>query len=566
MSPTRLLASLLASVLLVAAAVAIDRSPDADPAAAPRPDRSPTGAETSPESPSPTLSPSPADPEASARALELLTSTDAAAAAGGEEVLGAGLTLAQGDWRTLGDPAWPVRAERPVYVVEASLGDGAQRVDADVVIAWRPDRDEERVVLRSLATSTVLQQNGGEVALEVSLDGEPVEFEEDGDGARIIIPASIGAGEAHLLRLRIGYDLVEGSRLDGRGGPAGFGLLARFPEGGGVPLTANLGHWLPLLTFDPGPMVPWGDVGAFPVAIWSVLIDHAGEIVTGGEEDTCPAEVEVIAACTWARGLSLRDLSAVWFGDPPIVATGQVGRLTVNAVAPADTFTREANRQALVESTGSVEVFAEVLGPVAWREFDVVAAHLLEGAAGMEFPGLVIIDLDVYAALSGRFGTYVIAHEAAHQWFHALVGNSSLDSPVIDESLAQYLGVLFYAEAFGEDAADQLARSAIRDRYAGARQRGLEDEPPAQPLEEFEGDAAYGPLVYARAPLAWLAAEEQLGRDRLLAFLAELVDRYALDHVSDDELLDDATAFDPDLGEILQRYWFDPAPVDGPTG
>ena len=448
-------------------------------------------------------------------------------------------------------------------MADVSIDEDTQAIEADVVIAWRPTEDGEQIVLRALPASAVLQNNGGELEVSVELDGEAVEFEEDADGARLIVTEGVTAGQAYLLRIQLAYDLVGPGPLNGTGGPAGFGLLALHPESGSQPAIANLGHWLPLLTFDPDPMVPWGDVGAFPVAIWSVRIVHPGSVVTGGEEDACPddPELRAILTCTWARGTALRDVSAVWFGDEPTVHTEAAGRLTVNAVMPAGAFPEAINQQALTESVASVEVFAEAFGPLAWREFDVVAAPLLEGAAGMEFPGLVIIDTEIYDALEGRLGTYVIAHEAAHQWFHALVGNSSLDSPVIDESVAQYLSVLFYAAAYGEEAGERFAQSALRDRYAGARRGGLEDEPPAQPLEEFAGDHAYGPLVYARAPLAWLEAEERLGRGAVVRFLAQIVDRYGLDHLSDDELLDTATEFDPELGEVLERYWFDPAPV-----
>ena len=55
-------------------------------------------------------------------------------------------------------------------------------------------------------------------------------------------------------------------------------------------------------------MVPWGDVGAFPPAIWSAVVRHAGLLVTGGEEGPCPVEED---GCVWARGVALRDLSAV---------------------------------------------------------------------------------------------------------------------------------------------------------------------------------------------------------------------------------------------------------------
>jgi hypothetical protein len=100
----------------------------------------------------------------------------------------------------------------------------------------------------------------------------------------------------------------------------------------------------------------------------------------------------------------------------------------------------------------------------------------------------------------------------------------------------------------------------MRNRYDEALADGLRSDPPAQALADFASTAAYGALVYGRAPLAFVEAEEALGRAAVVAFLADLVAGHALAELTDDAVLDLAREHDADLGTIIERWWFDGTP------
>ena len=68
-------------------------------------------------------------------------------------------------------------------------------------------------------------------------------------------------------------------------------------------------------------------------------------------------------------------------------------------------------------------------------------------------------------------------------------------------------------------------------------------------------------MVYARAPIGWVAAEDAAGRDAVVAFIAGFVDRHALGFVTDEQLLEEARGEAPAVHEALTRYWVDPRPV-----
>ncbi|MBW3618846.1 MAG: hypothetical protein KY461_01260 [Actinobacteria bacterium] len=553
----RVLAATVASVLFLASVLGISRARqqagDRPVAAAPESSPTPTPPPrpgTAPPTPAPTATAEPRDPALA------LADPDAAAALGADRLLAAGLAAAQGPWRDLGDAAWPTRNERPVYVGAVALDDDGGRVTADLVVATRLSEPAGELVLRLLPGARALGDGTG-LTVTATVDGDVTEAVVDRDGARLVVPLGRerGAGEAVLLRFDVTYDLVTVGRIVDDGGPAAFGLLASHPVG------ATLGHWLPLLTLpgEDGAMVPWGDVGGFPVAIWSLRTVHDGTLVTGGADGDCPEPAAGGRACTWSRGIALRDVSAVLYHEEPVTAATDVAGIRHRAVAAVGT--AAAAEAVLGEVVGAAVSFGNRFGALAWNEVDTVAVPLGRGAAGMEFPGLSLIDDEQWTEIEGGFGTAVIAHEIAHQWFHALVGNGSLSSPVVDESLAQYLSYLYWQDTYGPAAARAYAQRSFLDRYEAARARGVRDEAPAQPVDAFPDAETYGVMVYARAPLAWVAAEDELGAEAVEAFLGQVVSRYGLDTVSDRQLVEDAFAFDPELGAILQRAWFTDEPL-----
>lgn len=499
---------------------------------------------TSPAAPSPAPSPSAAAPDASA-----LESPEAAAAAGADALLRLSTDVGSGPWRDLAVPAWSELERRPVYVAAVTLTDDRRAVAADVVIATEAPEPGE-LVLRLLPAATALGSMGVDGA-RVSVDGRPVEAEVDRDGARLVVPLGERGAEPLLLRIRIDYRVPDLEDIADDGGPAAFGVLARTAD------TTTLGHWLPVLTLpgEDGPMVGWGDVGGFPVALWSVVIRSDATVLTGGADGPCPVAGP---DCTWARGLALRDVSAVAVGQHT-VAAASAGPHSVRAFAPGEVGGADAVAEETAAATG---VLAGHFGPLAWHEIDTVAVPFGAGAAGMEFPGLALIDRDHWTDLGGGFGTYIITHEVGHQWFHALLGSGSLSDPVVDESLSQYASYLYFREALGTAAAQRLADRFFRGRYAAAVEAGLAPAAPARPLAAFDGDDAYGPLVYGRGPLAWLRAEEAVGADRVIAFVDGLVEEHGLRAVSDEQVLAAARAFDPALAEVIERVWFDPAHLD----
>ena len=489
--------------------------------------------------PAPTVTTPVEDPTVAAR--EVLTDVDRAATTDPTELRVAVATAMGGDLAGLVVDAWEDRVLEglpgwPVVTGRAQLGlDGS--VDLDVVLATPPDEDGD-LVLRWLPSAPALGDAVG--ALTVEVGGVEVEVEVDEGGARLVVP--VEPGPDHLVRVRASYTVPAREVIVDDGTPAGYGLLAS--TGGAV----MLGHWLPLVALpgDDGPMQARGDVGAFPPAAFSLVVQHEGSLVTGGTERDCPTPAPT---CTWVQGVGLRDVSAVLLADP-VTASADVATVHAPSTSPAGRLQEVAE-----ESDDGLAVLADALAPLPWTEVDVVAAPISPGAAGMEFPGMVWVDPTAWPEPGPEFGSYVLAHELGHQWFHALVGNGSLSAPVVDESLAQYLSVVLFDRLFGPREGASLAARSLGGRHDRAVEDGLPDEPPAQPLAAFDSARSYGANVYGRGGQAWVTAEVAAGRDAVLEALRVLVARYGLREVDEEVVLDIVREVAPAAVDPLVAGW-----------
>ena len=71
----------------------------------------------------------------------------------------------------------------------------------------------------------------------------------------------------------------------------------------------------------------------------------------------------------------------------------------------------------------------------------------------MEYDGLYFLSNGFYNLYQGTPGEYLIAiaaHETAHQWWYALVGNDQAMEPWLDEALCTYSERLFYEHLYPE--------------------------------------------------------------------------------------------------------------------
>jgi hypothetical protein len=364
--------------------------------------------------------------------------------------------------------------------------------------------------------------------------------------------------------------------LGGEGlAPAAIGLLARHPGG------LALGHWFPTYLSpgteaDPEPG-GFGDIGNFPAAFFSARFEvpRGWEVVTGGvaRESGRAGDRSFFVE----EGAGLRDLAAYVGRDLRQVTVPGDG-VEVRVLAPAGS--TAPLEEVAAETRRSLAAFQSGFGPYPWTQLDVVGVPLGSAVGGMEWPGMVWISADIMAGGIPGFGSevlgglgslvallggagelfttlreFVIAHEVAHQWWHALVGNDSITAPVVDEPLAQFSACLYWEQAHGAAEGRRVCDLQVPAQYRVMRALGQPDAPADQPTEAFVSSLQYGGVVYGKAPGFYQAARSVVGDEALLAGLRGYVATHAFGVARPADLLAALQAAAPDHAAALEGLW-----------
>lgn len=529
--------------------------------------------------------------------------------------------------------------DAPHYELTATVDPETGAVDGTVQ-ADVPAGDAAEAHLRYFPA--LVNREAAEIT-RASVDGSSVDYELDASLLTLPLP------DAHedWVRLEVDFNYEAPEFTDpgmlgslgsltgeDEGGlqPSDIGLLARSED------VVTMGHWFPIwipdgLTATPDPQ-GFGDIGNFPAAVIQadITAPEGWTVVSGG------TTVSPDSGSTIEAGVGLRDLGVVLVRDATIHEDESSGTL-VRVVAPSASGPDDQTLTEVAEETAtSVEVLSDTFGPYPWTELDVVATPLGSGVGGMEWPGAIWIESNIFAGglpgmgdlgdlgslgdlgmgdlgsledmlgdlseedmemlndllgsilggegdvgdlgdlglgdlgagdagpdddgLGGNLGSafdpavlgairpWTVAHEVGHQWWHAMVGNDSMDSPIVDEPLAQYSACVVFKDAWPTDA-DTICEANTAGAYQQMRMMGVEDAPADQPSDAFESSLQYSGVVYGKAPVMYYEMAEQYGEPELNQALADVVEEHAFLQTNGDGLRDS-------LGSSLG----DPAAVD----
>jgi aminopeptidase N len=219
---------------------------------------------------------------------------------------------------------------------------------------------------------------------------------------------------------------------------------------------------------------------------------------------------------------------------------------TVIAYYPTDALA--AGQSALFHAAAALRLYSDLYGRYPYAEFKVVAAPL--GQRGMEYSGLVTIGEGLFE--SGQV-VFLVAHETAHQWWYAQVGNDPLAMPWLDEGLAEYAAFDYYQGVYGQPAAAQLLadrwRLSVETGEAGGISGAVD-----RPIASMDRQT-YDLLTYAKAALFFNALRERLGDDVYLAVLRAYVDAYRWQVVTPQQFFGVAESVSGDNLNPLAQTW-----------
>jgi len=342
-------------------------------------------------------------------------------------------------------------------------------------------------------------QGGATRITSVKVNGSSVETSLEYGQAALRVPFQKGLSPGEAAVIDVEFEVSLPGESGGNYGLFGYidGILVLDGFYPAIPVHDASG-------WHAGPLPPNADTTFQDVSFYRV-------IVTAPEQLTLASSgvaVETLKAggmqtATFAAGPA-RDFYLA--GSEQYVKTSaRLGETTVNSYALPGM--EKYAKVALDVAVAALKGFSRRLGEYAYTEFDVVSTPM-QGALGIEYPGIVGINKSMYSAdeLSRNLeGT--VAHEVGHQWFYAMLGNDQMNSPWLDESLTQYLTGTYFLDRYGQEAFAGYRQSWF-SRWERVERKAI---PIGLPAEQYEG-AAYGGIVYGRGPVFVETLAEKMGQ------------------------------------------------------
>ncbi|MBR5231989.1 MAG: M1 family metallopeptidase [Clostridia bacterium] len=207
-----------------------------------------------------------------------------------------------------------------------------------------------------------------------------------------------------------------------------------------------------------------------------------------------------------------------------------------------------AAKRAAKYAAQAIQVYEKLYGDYPWTQLTLCEADFPLG--GMEYPGFILLDKTYFYEDWADTLELLIAHEAAHQWFYALVGSDQYNAPWQDEALSEYAMLRYVLDRYGRTAYENLILTRID---APMQENILSPVTPGSPIDHFGSYSDYSAVVYGRGAAMMLAVQEMTGKAD--DFLRAYCDRYAFDLASREDFTSFLNAWSGmDLSPLVLDY------------
>jgi Peptidase family M1 domain len=245
-------------------------------------------------------------------------------------------------------------------------------------------------------------------------------------------------------------------------------------------------------------------------------------------------------------GGPLREFACLASTQYAVAETTAQGAIVRSYYLPDD---EPAGRAALNTAAAALRAYVDNFGTYPFPDMTVIEAPL--EFYGMEYPGLNLIGVTLYRERRAQLEDRVV-HEIAHQWWYAQVGNDQINTPWLDEGLAEYSMATYYRQVYGEARANTLINQRWLVPYQTAVENGF-DAVVNQPSAAFGQE--YEVIVYAKAALFFDALRQEVGDKVYQSVLRAYLDRYRWRIATPDDFLAVAESIsDRDL-DALYNHW-----------
>ena len=480
-------------------------------------------------------------------ALPILSSADAIAACDPEFQAKALRPDRIPDWDTLGVDT--------CYDLVFDLTSGSETYQGSAAITFtNPGKTAlNEIVLRTFPNAPLLFGGGMEIT-SARASGESLAIEvflEDQSAVRLPLKIPLMPGESIQLQLEFNGWLPVDFERDWIYG------TYHYASDGPVVMLANAYPMLaPLVNgqWQASPVLVEGDAVVSSTALYraQVQVPTGWQVAASGREVTreeTPSQISISIA-----GGPLRDFMLA--ASPALILReAEWGGMRVNhwGLPRTERYWDEA----IDVAKTSLDLFEETFGPLPYNELDIIAAPL-KNASGVEYPGLILLGETLYNSGSvPHLLPSVTAHEVAHQWWYAVVGNDVLEYPWQDEALATF------SAQFYEMVNDQNFYFGALENYK-LRVETLEaasgEQAVSQSVADFsDNPQAYATVVYHKGYLFLEELRSQIGEQAFNAALQNYYQNNLYRLAPPAALLDSfETACNCELDELYNEWGVNP--------
>jgi Peptidase family M1 domain len=434
-------------------------------------------------------------------------------------------------------PAWPAASpERPVVELAFDMSADVSSAAGTESVVFTPDQPVCELVFRNWANKPTTARTGTSMTItSATVDGVAVTPQVEAAGAppdapgtlvSLPLPGCVPAGTR--LQAVLGFTVTLGPDAGERIG---------YSPGSGI---AWLGTAFPLLAWQRG--VGWvrdPAVNLYGETVTSEAFHLAELAVTANEDQNVLGTGAPVGTSSPAPGRVAHRFTADAVRDVAIsvgrfdVVNRQLGDVRVHVATPRSG--SGISGTAWADELGAqLDILSQLLGPYPYS--DLWATIVPPQSDGVEFPTAL-----QFGDIRRTEMPALVAHELAHQWFYALVGNNQAQDPWIDESFATYAQAI----AIGEE--DQGDPTDIPDGLRGDL---------GQPMS-FWADTGdfdrYVTGVYSQGASVLLAARQQVGAPRFDAAVRDYLRANAHRVATPSDV---AAAFDdmPEVIDLLREH------------
>jgi len=301
--------------------------------------------------------------------------------------------------------------------------------------------------------------------------------------------------------------------------------------------TVNLGNWYPVLcAYDSNGFYECtysaiGDPFYSDVADYTVRLTVPGEYTVASGGDCTLTEVgDKFTSYTYEIE-NARDVAFVLSKQFNVMCE-QEGDVTVSFYYVRCDYAADV----LDAACDAITTFTELFGEYPYPSFTVAQTPFVQG--GMEYPSLVYVS----DALDRQDFITATVHEAAHQWWYAVVGCNQVEHAFLDEGLAEYSTLLFYEinPSYNVDADETLkAKNSEYRAFYGVYEQlmGSVNTVMDRSLNEFSSEYEYVEICYVKPVLMLSGFRKSVGDRRFFKGLKHFYKTYAYKNATPDCLI-----------------------------